>query len=159
VRPLHIAGLAAAFPGHVAGMADVIDHVAIRVSDLAASRRFYEAVLGPLGMNALDTVDAASAQGEGVAFGRPGADDFWIHAPKGEPGRDRPTTGLHLAFRAADADQVRAFHAAGVASGGRDIGAPGPRPEYSEGYYGAFLLDPDGNNVEAVWHAGRPLTT
>jgi len=140
-------------------MADVIDHVAIRVSDLAASRAFYEAVLGTLGMGVLETPEATAPQRRGVGFGYPGADDFWIHEPKDEPGRDRPTQGLHLAFRAANADEVRAFYRAGLASGGRDLGPPGPRPEYSDGYYGAFLLDPDGNNVEAVWHAPAAATS
>jgi catechol 2,3-dioxygenase-like lactoylglutathione lyase family enzyme len=140
-------------------MAPVIDHVAIRVSNLHASKTFYEAALGALGMGVQYTLEASDPAGKGVAFGREGADDFAIHEPKDEPGRDRPTQGMHLAFHAESAEQVRAFHAAGLANGGRDIGVPGPRPEYSERYFGGFLLDPDGNNVEAVWHAGRPLTS
>jgi catechol 2,3-dioxygenase-like lactoylglutathione lyase family enzyme len=134
-------------------MADVIDHIAIRVSDLERSRAFYAAVLGALGMEQLYTRGSGDPTGPGVAFGREGADDFAIHAPIDDPGRDTVAHGVHLAFRAESADQVQAFHAAGLRNGGRDIGAPGPRPEYSERYYGGFLLDPDGNNVEAVYHS------
>jgi catechol 2,3-dioxygenase-like lactoylglutathione lyase family enzyme len=138
-------------------MPQVIDHVALRVTDLARSRAFYEAVLGALGMEVLYTRGAEDPTGPGVAFGRTGADDFAIHSPIADAGRDTVAHGVHLAFGADSADQVNAFHAAGLAHGGRDIGAPGPRPEYSDRYYGAFLLDPDGNNVEAVYHAPVPL--
>jgi len=95
--------------------------------------------------------------GPGVAFGLEGADDFAIHSPIADAGRDTIAHGVHLAFSARSTAQVEAFHAAGLAHGGRDIGPPGPRPEYSDRYYGAFLLDPDGNNVEAVYHAPVPL--
>jgi catechol 2,3-dioxygenase-like lactoylglutathione lyase family enzyme len=133
-------------------MSEVLDHAAIRVSDLARRRAFYTAALAPLGFAVLYEVEAANG-GPGVAFGRPGADDFALHEPSDEPGRDTVTTGAHLAFRAASAEAVAAFHAAAVTRGGRSIGEPGPRPEYHSGYHGAFVLDPDGNNVEAVWHA------
>ncbi|MDP9259698.1 MAG: VOC family protein [Actinomycetota bacterium] len=136
-------------------MSDVLDHVAIRVSDLARSREFYEAALAALEFRVL--YETGAERGRGVAFGRVGADDFAIHEPIAIPGRDTITRGAHLAFRADDARSVMAFHAAAVAHGGRSIGEPGPRPEYSEGYFGAFVLDPDGNNVEAVWHAPGPL--
>ena len=138
-------------------MPEVIDHVAIRVSDLERSREFYEGALGALGMEVLYLRGPDDATGPGVAFGRPGSDDFAIHSPIADAGRDAVTRGVHLAFAARSADQVNAFHAAGLARGGRDIGPPGPRPEYSDRYYGAFLLDPDGNNVEAVYHAPVPL--
>ena len=118
----------------------VIDHVDLLVRDLAASRRFYEAVLAPLGFGLV------TERADGAAFGVEGADDFAIstHYPAGAP--------VHVAFTAQDRAQVEGFHAAALAAGGRDNGAPGPRPEYSAGYYGAFVLDPDGNNIELVNH-------
>jgi catechol 2,3-dioxygenase-like lactoylglutathione lyase family enzyme len=134
-------------------VSDVVDHVAIRVSDLARSRAFYTAALAPLGLEVLYEIDRERNGGPGVAFGRPGADDFALHEPIDDPGRDTVTTGAHLAFSAGSAEAVAAFHEAAVAHGGRSIGEPGPRSEYSAGYHGAFVLDPDGNNVEAVWHA------
>ena len=138
-------------------MSEVIDHVAIRVSDLERSRVFYTAALEPLGFRLLYETAGERAGGRGVAFGRLGADDFAIHEPIPSLGRNTITRGMHLAFRADDADAVTEFHAAAVANGGRSIGPPGPREEYSDGYYGAFVLDPDGNNVEAVWHAPVPI--
>jgi catechol 2,3-dioxygenase-like lactoylglutathione lyase family enzyme len=107
----------------------LIDHIHLRARDLAATRRFYRAVLG-----ALDKPISA--------------DELWIDAL----GSDRQSaTHVHLAFQARDPDAVRRFHAAGLAAGGRDNGAPGER-NYHPGYFAAFLLDPDGNNVEAVYH-------
>jgi catechol 2,3-dioxygenase-like lactoylglutathione lyase family enzyme len=134
-------------------VSEVLDHVTIRVSDLARSREFYEAALAPLGFGVVYESGAGDATGPGVAFGRPGADDFAILEPIASPGRDAVTRGVHIAFRAGDMDAVSAFHREAVAHGGTSIGEPGPRPEYSAGYHGAFVLDPDGNNVEAVWHA------
>jgi catechol 2,3-dioxygenase-like lactoylglutathione lyase family enzyme len=129
----------------------VVDHVGIRVSDLPASRRMYEAALAELGF---------SVQGEGefegdayVLFGRTGSDDFSLHTVGSEPGRDRVTVGAHIAFAAPDADAVRRWHSAAVRTGGTDNGPPGLRPEYSGRYFAAFVLDLDGNNVEAVFHA------
>jgi catechol 2,3-dioxygenase-like lactoylglutathione lyase family enzyme len=111
----------------------MIDHIQIVTADLDASRRFYEAVLAPLGIEL--TVE------NGYFY----ADELFVSGGS-------PLTGrCHLAFQAADADQVAAFHAAGLAAGGRDNGAPGERP-YHPGYFAAFLLDPDGNNIEAVYH-------
>jgi catechol 2,3-dioxygenase-like lactoylglutathione lyase family enzyme len=128
----------------------VVDHVGIRVSDLVASRRMYEAALAALGF---------SVMGEGefegdayVLFGREGSDDFSLHTVGSKPGRDRVTTGAHVAFTAPDADAVSRWHAAAVRNGGTDNGTPGLRPEYSGQYFAAFVLDPDGNNVEAVFH-------
>ena len=134
-------------------MSEVLDHVGIRVSDLAASRAFYTAALAPLGFTVVGEAGAEDELGPAVGFGRPDGDDFWIHEPSDEPGRDVVTRGVHIAFRAADADAMVAFHSAAVAHGGRNNGDPGPRREYSAGYHGAFVLDPDGNNIEAVWHA------
>ena len=131
-------------------MSGVVDHVGIRVSDLPASRRLYEAALGELGF---------SVMGEGefegdayVLFGRQGSDDFSLHAVGVEPGRDRVTTGAHVAFVAPDADAVERWYTAALRHGGIDNGPPGVRPEYSGRYVAAFVLDLDGNNIEAVFH-------
>jgi catechol 2,3-dioxygenase-like lactoylglutathione lyase family enzyme len=117
----------------------VIDHVTVGVRDLTRSRDFYRAALAPLGFGELN------AEPRSIAFGPPGFDDFIISLAY-EPGT------AHVAFAAEGREQVLAFHAAALAAGGRDNGAPGPRAEYSPGYYGAFVLDPDGHNVEAVFH-------
>jgi catechol 2,3-dioxygenase-like lactoylglutathione lyase family enzyme len=136
-------------------VSEVIDHVGIRVSDLPASRRMYEAALAELGFVA---VSEGEFEGDAyVLFGRPDRDDFSLHTVGSKPGRDRVTTGAHLAFRASDAGSVRRWHDAAVAHGGTDIGPPGVRPEYSGHYYAAFVLDPDGNNVEAVFHAAAEV--
>lgn len=91
-----------------------------------------------------------------VEFGRGVDDDFAIHSVGVEPGRDRVTTGAHIAFRADDADAVRRWHHEAIRHGATDIGAPGVRPEYSGTYYAAFVVDLDGNNIEAVFHARTP---
>ncbi len=118
----------------------LIDHVHLRVADLDASRRFYTAVLGALGRAGLIR--------NGV--GHFSADELWIDRADGAVSR------LHLAFQASGREAVQAFHAAGLAAGGRDNGPPGER-HYHPGYYAAFVLDPDGNNIEAVTHGpGSP---
>ena len=138
-------------------MSEVIDHVGIRVSDLAASRKMYEAALAELGFVVLSE---GEFEGDAyVLFGRGDNDDFSLHTVGTQPGRDRVTTGAHIAFPAGDADSVERWHAAAVRNGGTDIGAPGLRPEYTGHYYAAFVLDPDGNNVEAVFHAPKPPGT
>jgi catechol 2,3-dioxygenase-like lactoylglutathione lyase family enzyme len=115
-------------------------HVQISVSDFARSLKFWRAALEPLGFVA-QSVDEA---GRSAGFGPAGAPRLWI-------GVGTPSKGpVHLAFEATDAAAVRAFHAAALAAGGTDHGAPGPRPDYSPTYWAAFVLDPDGNNVEAV---------
>ena len=111
----------------------LVDHVHLRVRDLAASRRFYEGALAPLGHVVRDGPDWFAV------------DELFVSSD-GEP-----TAGLHIAFQAADEEAVRAFYAAALAVGGRDNGAPGER-SYHPGYYAAFVLDPDGTNVEAVYH-------
>ncbi|HEY6653245.1 MAG TPA: VOC family protein [Solirubrobacterales bacterium] len=121
----------------------IIDHLTIGVSDLERSRRFYAQALAPLGFDEL----ARGATPTARSFGTEDEDDFAISEEYEQGGQ------LHIAFAADSTDQVDAFHAAAIAAGGRDNGAPGPRPEYSDGYYGAFVLDPDGHNVEAVFHA------
>jgi catechol 2,3-dioxygenase-like lactoylglutathione lyase family enzyme len=118
----------------------MIDHLKLRVADPARSRAFYEQALAPLGYRVL--IDRAEG-GIGMGAQRP---DFWI-----APAEAAPTT-CHVAFRADGERDVDAFHAAALAAGGTDNGAPGPRPQYHHNYYGAFVLDPDGNNVEAVYH-------
>ena len=115
----------------------------------------YEAALAELGFVVL-----SEGQFEGdtyVLFGRADHDDFCLHTVGSKPGRDRVTTGAHIAFCASDADSVMRWHNVAVRHGGKDIGPPGARPEYSGYYYAAFVLDPDGNNVEAVFHASTEL--
>jgi catechol 2,3-dioxygenase-like lactoylglutathione lyase family enzyme len=128
-----------------------IHHVDIRVSDVDASRRFYEAALAPLGIRVTSTQRDPNGGAE-IVFGDGEAGDFAIHEPTSAAGQDTVTTGAHVAFAAADREAVGSFYDAALLAGGRSIGAPGPRPQYSERYYGAFVLDPDGNNVEAVCH-------
>ena len=123
----------------------VIDHLTIGVRDLARSRRFYAAALAPLGFS--ERGPWSDEQRE-IAFGVEGADDFAI-----SPGYDAGGQ-VHIAFAADSRSAVDAFHAAALSAGGKDNGAPGERPEYSPGYYGAIVLDPDGHNVEAVFHGG-----
>jgi catechol 2,3-dioxygenase-like lactoylglutathione lyase family enzyme len=113
----------------------VFDHVHLRARDLEASKRFYRAVLKALGREqAIQEADDHFS-----------ADELWIDQADGEPSK------VHLAFQARDEKQVTAFHEAALAAGGRDHGAPGER-NYHPGYYAAFACDPDGNNVEAVYH-------
>lgn len=115
------------------------DHVGLRVNDLEASVGFYAAALAPLGF-VLCSRDETSA-----GFGPSDAPALWLHLSRGER-----QGGAHVAFRSPDHAAVGAFHAAGLSAGGRNNGAPGLRPDYSPSYYAAFLIDPDGNNVEAV---------
>ncbi len=118
-----------------------LDHVGLDVSDYAASKAFYEKALAPLGMSMLmEPVPNVGGFGADFPF-------FWIAQ------RDRgPDSGVHVAFRVEDRATVDAFHDAAVAAGGTDNGGPGVRELYHPEYYGAFVLDPDGNNVEAVCH-------
>ena len=113
----------------------LIDHVQLRVKDLKASARFYKASCGVFGVPVEEADDH-------IAF-----DEFWI-----DEGPADAHSHVHLAFQAKDEETVRQWHAAVLAAGGRDNGAPGERAEYHPGYYAAFALDPDGNNVEAVHH-------
>jgi catechol 2,3-dioxygenase-like lactoylglutathione lyase family enzyme len=123
----------------------MLDHVGIEASDFPRSRAFYEGALEPLGIRLLMEFEGAVGFGAETEHGpKP---FFWIHA------RGRPAvSGAHIAFGASDRETVDAFHAAAIAAGGTDNGAPGPRLIYHPGYYGAFVLDPDGNNVEAACH-------
>ena len=127
-----------------------VDHVGLRVADLAASRLLYEAALAELGFAVLG---AGAFEGdEYVLFGRDGRDDFSLHSVGGAPGRDRVTTGAHVAFPAPDEDAVARWYDAALRHGATDNGAPGLRPEYRGRYFAAFVLDLDGNNIEAVFH-------
>ncbi len=116
----------------------MIDHITVHVSDIARSRAFYEAALAPLGYSVL--MAFPQAVGMGVAP-KP---DLWLG--------EGPVQPFHIAIRAESRAAVNAFYAAAIAAGGKDNGAPGPRPQYHPGYYGAFVLDPDGHNLEAVIH-------
>ena len=114
----------------------------------------YEAALAELGFSVLGE---GEFRGDSyVLFGRDDMDDFALHAVGTEPGKDRVATGAHVAFIAPDAASVERWHAAATSNGGTDNGPPGVRPEYSGHYVAAFVLDPDGNNVEAVFHAPKP---
>ncbi|MEO8670887.1 MAG: VOC family protein [Tahibacter sp.] len=115
------------------------DHIGFKVSNLEASVAFFRATLEPLG-HVLGSQDAA-----GAGFGPPDAPALWLYL-----GKKAPPAGVHVAFRATSRAAVDRFHAAGLKAGGRDNGAPGLRVDYSPSYYAAFLIDPDGNNVEAV---------
>jgi catechol 2,3-dioxygenase-like lactoylglutathione lyase family enzyme len=118
----------------------LIDHVQLVVSDLAASRRFYDAVLQALGI-------PVGGEGPGFVW----YDELVLSSPDSEAAQGKLTGFTHLAFQAADRAAVDRFYSAALAAGGRDNGAPGVRP-YHPDYYAAFVLDPDGNNVEAVFH-------
>ncbi len=124
----------------------MIDHTGIAVTDWQKAKSFYDAALAPLGAKLLHMVPEAFTGGAKVGgYGRE-TPQFWLREG-GEPG-----PGRHYAFTAANHAEVDAFYAAALAAGGRDNGAPGPRPQYHPHYYGAFVLDPDGNNIEAVCH-------
>jgi catechol 2,3-dioxygenase-like lactoylglutathione lyase family enzyme len=115
------------------------DHIGLKVGNLDASVRFYTAALAPLGYI------LCSKDKDGAGFGPKGEPALWLYAHKGPA-----AVGAHIAFRAKDHDAIGKFHAEGIKAGGRDNGGAGPRADYSPTYYAAFLIDPDGNNVEAV---------
>lgn len=125
----------------------MIDHTGISVSDFAVSKAFYMQALAPIGYQLLMEFPASVTGSADVAgFGEAPKPDFWIHS--GIPNRPH----VHIAFRVATRAGVEAFYLAALAAGGRDNGAPGLRPHYHPNYYGAFVLDPDGHNIEAVCH-------
>ncbi|CAB3875398.1 VOC family protein [Achromobacter sp. K91] len=128
----------------------MLDHVEIHVSDFERSRMFYRSALAALGYIPRKVLET----GMGFGVGQPHESEdpggeFWIH--QGTPSTPR----VHLAFRARSRAEVDSFHQAALAAGGRDNGGPGLRPQYHPHYYGAFILDPDGYNIEAVCH--RPV--
>ena len=126
-------------------MAARLDHVGLDVTDSERSKAFYEKALAALGMRLMmEPVPEVGGFGADFPF-------FWIGR------RDRGAdSGTHVAFRVEDRATVDAFHAAAIAAGGTDNGGPGLHEIYHPGYYGAFVLDPDGNNVEAVFHGAAP---
>ena len=126
----------------------MIDHVGFAVADAERSKRFYEQALVPLGITLIMTVgpDTTEAGGTAHGFGSDGKPYFWI----GD--NERVGEGTHVAFEAQTRADVDSFYRAALAAGGRDNGAPGIRPHYHPNYYGAFVFDPDGINVEAVCH-------
>ncbi len=121
-------------------IAPMLDHIVIGVTDLERSRRFYEAALAPLGHGVVLEVPGA------VGLGSNGKPSFWIRVFEGPP------TQVHIAFASPDRATVDAFHAAALDAGGTDNGAAGVREIYHPNYYGGFILDPDGHNIEAVCH-------
>jgi catechol 2,3-dioxygenase-like lactoylglutathione lyase family enzyme len=125
----------------------MLDHITFTVTDVARSKAFYDTALKPLGIRVLFEVTPEQSGGAhfmGYGEQRP---YFWIAGGEGLKGR------LHVAFTANDRATVDAFYRAAMAAGGTDFGAPGVRPHYHANYYGAFVLDPDGHNIEAVCHA------
>ncbi|HNB27152.1 MAG TPA: VOC family protein [Alphaproteobacteria bacterium] len=121
----------------------MLDHIGLHVKDLRASIKFYQAALAALG-HGLTYED-----GNGAGFGPAGGAGLWLYVDQKTKPRGKPM-GVHVAFAARDRAAVDAFHKAGLKSGGADNGKPGLRADYSPTYYAAFLIDPDGNNVEAV---------
>lgn len=125
----------------------MIDHTGLVVSDFERSKRFYVTALAPIGYAMLAEFPASITGHTDVAgFGEPPKPDFWIS--RGTP--NQPP--IHIAFRVGSRALVEAFYQAAMTAGGRDNGAPGLRPHYHPHYYGAFVLDPDGHNIEAVCH-------
>lgn len=118
----------------------MLDHLGIKVADVAASKKFYTEALQPLGYILMMEHDIS-----GAGFGRDGKPDFWISL--GEP-----SGPIHVAFASPNRNTVDLFYAAALSAGGIDNGPPGLRPEYHPGYYGAFVIDPNGHNIEAVCH-------
>jgi len=122
----------------------IIDHIGLAVGDAERTFEFYRQALAPLG------IGPVMEHGGWHGFGRDGKPEFWFGIGRAVQ------SPMHIAFAARSRSEVDAFHAAALAAGGRDNGAPGLRPEYHPDYYGAFVIDPDGHNVEAVCHAPTP---
>lgn len=129
----------------------MLDHIGFGVRDFDRARSFYLAALAPLGMGIMMEVGPEETGGQAyVGFGAGGKPFFWIGGGQALSGR------MHVAFAAPDRAAVDAFYRAAIAAGGADNGAPGLRPHYHSNYYGAFVLDPDGHNIEAVCHRPQP---
>ena len=125
----------------------MLDHISLAVSDFERARAFFDQALAPLGISVMMSVTAEqSGEGPSLGYGSAGRPYFWVS------GGGAPTGRLHVAFAAKDRATVDAFYQAALDAGGRDNGAPGVRPHYHPNYYGAFVLDPDGHNIEAVCH-------
>lgn len=126
----------------------MIDHIGFPVSDYARAKAFYTKALAPLGYNlVMELMQEERPDDRAAGFGADGKPDFWIG---GEGALNKP---VHIAIQAKDRASVDAFYKAALAAGGRDNGAPGLRAHYHPNYYGSFVLDPDGHNIEAVCHA------
>ena len=123
----------------------MFDHIGVVVCDLAKSKAFYTQALAPTGHSKVVQITSDDGRRPSAGFCHEDGSDLWIS--EGEP-----TPPLHLAFRVSSRAVVDAFHAAALAAGGRDNGKPGLRPQYHANYYGAYVLDPDGHNIEAVCH-------
>lgn len=129
----------------------ILDHISINVTDFERSKAFYQAAFAPLG------VALVMEHGHSAGFGRGGKPEFWISGQQTSyqtAEQVHMITPVHVCLRAQSRAEVEAFYGAALAAGGRDFGAPGLRPQYHPGYYGAFVLDPDGHNIEAVIHGG-----
>jgi catechol 2,3-dioxygenase-like lactoylglutathione lyase family enzyme len=125
----------------------MMDHIGLAVADFKRSKSFFVNALAPLDITLIMEVTAEQTGGDAHAgFGAERKAFFWIGNGK------KPTSGVHVAFAAKSRSQVDAFHQAAMTAGGRDNGPPGLRPQYHPNYYGAFILDADGNNIEAVCH-------
>ena len=134
----------------------MIDHTGLSVSRPVESQRFYTEALAPIGYSLMHEIPkeftgGRAVLGFGASSGADSGPDFWIS--EGTPNEPR----IHIAFRADNRAQVDAFHRAALAAGGRDNGPPGLRPHYHPDYYGAFVLDPDGHNIEVVCHRPEPV--
>jgi catechol 2,3-dioxygenase-like lactoylglutathione lyase family enzyme len=126
-----------------------LDHVTLVISEYARSKAFFEKALAPLGISLIMEF------GEAAGFGKNGKPDFWFGVGPSSfqrPEQLSPITPQHIAFVAGSRAEVDAFYAAALAAGGKDFGAPGIRAHYHPKYYGAFVIDPDGHNIEAVFH-------
>ena len=126
----------------------MLDHIGIPVTDIKRSKAFYDAALSPVGISMIMEVPGSVTESGGAAcgYGKDGKPFFWL----GES--TAAAKGLHVAFAVDSRQRVDKFHKAALAAGGKDNGAPGLRPHYHENYYGAFVLDPDGHNMEVVCH-------
>jgi catechol 2,3-dioxygenase-like lactoylglutathione lyase family enzyme len=132
----------------------MLDHISLTVSDLQKSHDFYLGTLKPLGYERIYSIEDVAKFGVGItgcSFGESKETRLWL---SGEGERAK----CHIAFRGESEKMVQEFHEAGLLAGGKCNGAPGPRPQYGPCYYGAFVLDPDGNNIEAVYRSTTPLT-
>ena len=131
-------------------MADpILDHIGINVSDFERAKAFYSKALAPLG------VGLVMEFGKAAGFGRGGKPDLWVgegNTSYQRPEHLTPITPVHVCLKAKSREEVDAFHRAALEAGAKDFGAPGLRPQYHPNYYGAFVLDPDGHNIEAVFH-------
>ena len=128
----------------------MLDHLSTPVSDFDRSAAFYDAALAPLGFARV--MDHEVGDYRGAGYGAAGKPSFWIGAPVADAPAVVPLSGAHVAFAASSRAAVDAFHAAALAAGATDNGAPGLRPQYHPAYYAAFVIDPDGYHIEAVCH-------